>query len=162
MPATSDALTHARPRGRAPAHHKWDAQRGAWTHTETGVVRTTQTPPKQVVPEKVDVKILDVQWIPDKRRASLLLNHEKAALRIAVDGERGALVEHLIFGLASGSAAWTELYQRDASLLRGQVIFEEVVKDLAELHALAVTLLHLKPFPLETLLRPAMRASEAP
>ena len=99
---------------------------------------------------------------PGQAARQFALNHEKAALRIAVDGERGALVEHLIFGLASGSAAWTELYQRDVSLLRGQVIFEEVVKDRAGLHALAGPLVHLKPFPLEALLRPAMRASEAP
>ena len=80
MPATSDALTHARPRGRAPAHHKWDAQLGAWTHTETGVVRTTQKPPKQVVPEKVDVKILDVQWLPDKRRACVPVSYTHLTL----------------------------------------------------------------------------------
>lgn len=159
MPATSDdARVHPRPRGRAPAKHSWDAKRGAWTHVQTGQVRTS--PPSSPKPAS-HVKILDVQWIPDKRRASVLLNHEKTAMRIAIDGERGALVEHLIFGIASGAAAWTELYQRDAALLRGQVIFEEIVQDLAEVHALAATLLHLEPFPLETLLRPAMRAREA-
>lgn len=176
MAATAETRTsepRSRPRGRAPAHHTWDLERGVWVHVETG---TTRQPPlarrtnkKKVTANEngeqgvsaagdvADVTLLDVQWVPERRFATVLLLHQRRALRVTVDGEVGGSVHALD---ADPSATWRTLHHREPSVLRGQLIVEELATDITELHAIGATLLALPPFHLDALLRPVLRVRE--
>ena len=177
MSDTHAAATHTRPRGAAPKGHTWNAVEGVWVGPPPHNVK--RFPKKRLANElnrgetakkkqprsssssdnsndsntAPDVKLIDVQ------RSKVELFHQGNCLRVSVHpaaqgSEEGGRLERL----DPVSKQWSSICTRDAENLKGHVIVDDVVEDMAAIHAKGAQMLGLPAFNLATLIFTEMRA----
>ena len=173
--AAANAPHTRRPRGAAPKGHTWDAVEGVWVGPPPHHVK--RLPKRRLANElnqgeaakkkqqrssgssggsssdAPDVKLIDVQ------RSKVELFHQGNCLRVSVHpaaqgAEEGGRLERL----DPVSKQWSSICTRDAENLKGQVIVDDVVEDMAAIHAKGAEMLGLPAFNLATLIFTEMRA----